>query len=272
MCLLLSPLAAFADIPTVGYLTDFYTNICKNPNLGLVDNGMPNAIPSIRYTLGVVDYLNRGQTTLAADLESDAIADVSYLEMAMSMLTDDAMCCPGGYVADDGRCTSCGTWLTESTDKCMAAGEYRQGDTCLPCPDGNICAAGTAGTSMCGAGYYCTDGVRRRCEYGRNQCPEQKHAVQPDIIACDKTSVFITVSSDTCTGHNEYRDGTSCTACPDGWFCPVGSNGKIMCGNGYWCANGERTACEYGRNQCPEYYHSTQPDTVACDYTWVFVE
>ncbi len=180
----------YADIPTVGYLTNFYTNICKNPNLGLVDNGMPNAIPSIRYTLGVVDYLNRGQTTLAADLESDAIADVSYLEMAMSMLQEDAMCCPGGYVADDGICTACGTWMTQSTTECFAAGQYRDGTTCKSCPDGYVCPENTAGTITCGSGYWCSGNVRTRCEHGPNQCPMQMHTDQPDVIACDDAWVF----------------------------------------------------------------------------------
>ncbi len=189
-CLLLSPLAAFADIPTVGYLTNFYTNICKNPNLGLFDNGMPNAIPSMRYTLGVVDYINRGQTTYATDLAEDAIADVGYLEMAMSMLTDDAMCCPGGYVSDGGICTACGTWMAQSTNECFAAGEYRKNGVCASCPAGFLCPSGTSGTRRCGAGYWCSDNVRTRCEYGINQCPKYTHTIQPNEVACDNTGFF----------------------------------------------------------------------------------
>ncbi len=228
MCLLLSPLAAFADIPTVGYLTNFYTNICKNPNLGLVDNGMPNAIPSMRYTLGVIDWINGNSTAYANDVVVDAIASVEYLSDSMGLLTHYDKCCPGGYVDNDVGCTACGEWRTESTIQCLDEGEYLNGNTCAPCPDGYVCPAGTNGRlstatiqvqclnvneyrinnqcaecgdgyrcpagknkrTDCGTGFWCADGVASECEWGENQCPLLNHTTGTEPVACDNALTF----------------------------------------------------------------------------------
>ncbi len=264
--------AAVADIPTVGYMNQFYNNICHNPNLNLPMGDAPNAIPSQKRTLEIIDLLNNGTTTYASELTSSAIVSVEYVSESLSLLADDAQCCPGGYIADDGICTSCGTWLTESTNECFAAGEYHDGNTCAPCSDGYICPENTSGTVTCGSGYWCADNVRTKCEFGANQCPKQTHTNQPDIIACDDTGIFMATGSDECTDPGEYRNGTTCAPCPDGYVCPAGTNGKIACGAGYWCTGGVRTACEYGEHQCPEYHHDAQPDIVACDNTGIFIE
>ncbi len=185
------PMVAVADVPTVGYLTQFYNQVCRNPNLGLLDNGVPNAIPSVRYTLGVVDWMNNNSTTYAADVSEDMIASVDYVSETLGLLAEGSACCPGGYIAGDGVCRSCGVWTQQSHNECYEAGVYRKNGVCVTCPGGYMCPADTAGAVTCGVGYWCADSVRTRCEYGARQCPQQTHTSQPDIIACDNTRVFV---------------------------------------------------------------------------------
>lgn len=80
-----------------------------------------------------------------------------------------------------------------------------------------------------------------------------------DTGKCASCGVWRYESSEDCMVAGKYMKGTTCTACPDGWFCPAGTLGRNRCGAGYWCRDGIRTPCDGGVTQCPDDYHTSQP-------------
>ncbi len=222
--------SAHADIPTVGYLTQFYNNICHNPNLNLINDGAPGAIPSRRRTLEIIDWLNNGTTVYADEFDGGAIASVGYVTDTLNLLGDNALCCPGGYWDNTiSSCQSCGVWSVDSAAiECLSAGEYRNGNSCSPCPDGYTCPAGTSGKI---------------------------------------NNLALLVQ---CLAVNEFRLNNQCHECGAGYRCPAGKNARTDCGVGYWCADGIATECEWGANQCPLLNHTAADLPVACDRALTF--
>ncbi len=255
--------AAVANIASSGYVREYYRDMCRNSSLDLQ---AASGIASKSYTLSVVDRINQGQTTYAADLAADAIVASTYLPKTLTMLAAGALCCPDNYYDQDyDECRSCGTWSGKATVQCLDEGEYRNGsscsscpsgytcpagtngkitnaliavqcldddeyrtkNTCQPCTDGYLCPAGQNDRENCGAGYWCVGGVATVCEYGPNQCPGENHTSQPTTVACDDAITAISAISVQCLDEGEYRNGSSCSSCPSGYTCPAGTNGKL---------------------------------------------
>ncbi len=247
-----------AYIASADYVRGFYTDMCNNPDLDFA-NWPGNGVASVQYAMQIIDSMNTNSTPYDSTIAGNAVS-VGWMNESLSMLTESMTCCLGGVVGwGTGECWSCGVWMRAESYKCTDAGVYRNGTKCDACPAGWICPAGTAGRVMCGAGFYCTDNVRHECEFGLRQCPYNAHTSAPAYVACDNTVIMTTTPDTACVDAGVYRNGTTCETCPDGWYCPAGTSGRIMCGAGFYCAGGVRTRCDGGVTQCPNDFHATQP-------------
>ncbi len=273
VCLFLSLLCAPAlgELPTVGYVYDYYQKWCANPDLEIPGQGV-QSLTAQQYLLQMIDLFNEGASTYSVDTPTDNIVSVGYLVDSLGMLEQSNKCCVGGYHdAAKNECWSCGDWRIDTTDLCSAPGQYFDNGSCVSCGAGYICSAGVSYRTPCGAGYWCPNSTtRNRCDHDRGQCPTAFLTSQPDIVACNYIPVFAKSPGDDCWADGLYFDGTKCQSCPDGYVCPAGGASKNACGAGFWCAGGVRTECEHGIGQCPSTLLTEQPVDVACDYVPVF--
>ncbi len=258
--------AARADIPTTGYLYQFYQDNCNNGGLVIPGDG-ESKIASKSYAMALVDILNQSKTTYAANTDTDAILSAGFLPDTFGLLTNASTCCPGGrFDATDSAC-KCDTWSDDTSGvQCLDAGKYLNGSSCSTCPSGYTCPAGTSGKiyteiisvqcldfgeyrsnntciacedgylcpanqnkrENCIVGSYCVDSVAIECEYGPNQCPYANHGFQPDTIACDDAVTATDTGANVqCLDAGKYLNGSSCSNCPSGYTCPAGTSGKI---------------------------------------------
>ncbi len=252
---------AHAAVVSDPYLPVYFGDVCNNSDL-FIDSAS-SGIASQHRVLGIIDYLNNNSTSYASELTTDKIASLAYLSTTLSMLTPDAMCCPGGYFsAEHNHCRDCGTWSTTTTiscldegkylsnktckscpdgylcpaatngritvaTQCMGAGVYRYQNRCVPCVDGHTCPAGTNSLADCGAGYYCIAGAQTECDYGARRCPGANHIDESGPLACDNA---MTTSGDTtisCLDEGQYLSNKTCQTCGEGYYCPAGTNGRI---------------------------------------------
>ncbi len=274
--LIVFAMPAFGDLPTAGYVSDYYYHKCANANLDIPGAGISN-LTAQKYVLDIVDILNQGTTTYGPDAETNHVVSTAFVSSTLPLLGESPICCLGGYMdIDTNKCTSCGEWLVDSTDMCFDAGEYYNNGTCSPCGNGYICAAGTSSRVDCGPGYYCVGNERTKCTDGVYRCPYQNHVSEPSIRGCDGIDAPIIITStaaDECTGSGVYYDGKKCASCPAGYLCPAGTAHRVVCGAGFWCADNVRTECADGVYRCPSPTTGTVVDSKrGCDDTWVFTD
>ncbi len=95
---------AVAELPTVGYVADYYYRQCNNPNLSVPGAGRTE-LSSEKYVLDIVDLLNNGNTAYGTSTMTDNIVSVGWLMGTLWMLEYADDCCIGGYYdSDSGTC------------------------------------------------------------------------------------------------------------------------------------------------------------------------
>ncbi len=226
------------NVVSVGYLQD---------TLNLID--------SPACCLGGVYDMNNGQCiacsqTWLRESTTECLDEGKYRDGNSCRNCPDGYVCPAGtngksialpyllcnaagiYLADDGTCQACpeNALCPEGVSFLQGCVEkyYIDGNSCLLCPDGYMCDGLDGELYDCDAGYYCVAGEQFECEYGPGQCPGNHHAFEPDTIACDNTPMIPATSGlPDCTAEGVYRNGTTCATCPDGSFCPAGTNGML---------------------------------------------
>ncbi len=274
VCCFMTVFSARGELPTTGYVHEFFNTQCHNRDLDVPGAGGAH-LTAEHFVLGIVDALNASNdtpSTYLTDTPTNNVVSLAWLSDQLPRLAESMTCCLGGAVElESGECRGCGTWLRESNTLCMENGRYRVGDDCVDCPAGFTCPPNTGGKILCGAGNWCADNVRTECDHGRNQCPYASHVEQPKTVACDDGYTFAYTVADKCVEFGKYRSGTECIDCPDGWVCPAGTNGRVICGAGYYCTASVRTPCAHGAAQCPDDHHTTDVGLpVACADVWSF--
>ncbi len=141
--------------------------------------------------------------------------------------------CPDGYDCPDG---TSGRVLKIF---CSSAGEALYNNKCLPCKDGYMCPSGTEYPEACGTGNYCTGNVRTPCAgiidadgnmivSPEKQCPYNDMFFAPSALICSESAILTHELTTECLDEGWYRKQNKCVACPDGYTCPAGTNGRIL--------------------------------------------
>lgn len=192
----------------------------------------------------------------------------------------DCLACASGTTSQFGA-TTCYT--------ACPAGQYWNGSSCVVCPFGYYCNAGSTTPIICPGGYYCQEGsssplvcnagfycpqgsgsgilcpVGNYCEAGSSVpsvCPA--NTFNPTQGAASSSSCQNCPSntssppgaascSPSCPA-GQYWNGTNCIICPPGFYCPVGNNVPILCPSGYFCSEGSTVPVA-----CPQNTYSPIP-------------
>lgn len=138
--------------------------------------------------------------------------------------------CAAGYYCLEGAtsATPCpvGTFRTSDNGDSLAS--------CYSCPVGYACEteALTTPSFACPAGYYCEGGVADHllfpCTVG-NYCP----AGSTNPLPCSAGT------------YTDTTGATSCTTCPEGFYCTIGVSVPVACETGYYCPSGSTSGWDY---------------------------
>ncbi len=117
-------MSAAADLPTVGYVSEYFELMCHNPDLVVPGSGNNNLVDR-RWLLSIVDDLNVNTTTYAVGANLANIVSTGFLKDTLSMLSESSVCCPGGfYDLLSSSCQSCGEWLRGDGTNIICPGTY----------------------------------------------------------------------------------------------------------------------------------------------------
>ncbi len=229
-----------------------------------------------QYSLqGSKDCTDCGVGTFAASPGSASCTKCGAGEYAAS--TKAAICtrCPAGSASSAIGATSSLTCVPckEGSYTAVAIGAA----TCTGCPLGTWSAAGSKSlgactAALCGAGYYCSGGVKTACAPGawaaagasvstectKTLCGDGFHCSGGVRTPCPAGTWAVSgaSASSSCSaaacGDGFYCNGAGVrTPCPAGTWAVSGASASslcsaALCGDGYWCLGGKREACGVG--------------------------
>ncbi len=164
---------AWADLPTIGYVSEFFENTCHNPYL-VVPGAGGTELTSHGYLLEIIDNMNRDNiglktglpapTTYATDIATQSIVSTGYVNDSLNFLAESMECCLGGEINPDTRkCESCDVWSMGANSKCPSDYIKQPLENVVVIPDNTSCPAGSEvyyhiPDHCMGAQYVYTDG------------------------------------------------------------------------------------------------------------------